>query len=137
MFPDAKAVEEELPETARKYLEQAHRTLGDAPDAAAMVASSGVDAMLKDKGFDDRKKSLHARIDQAVASGLLTKAMGEWAHKVRLDSNDPRHADDNNPHVSPEKARVVVEFVEALGYFLYVLPSRVAKGISDADRADD
>ena len=137
VFPDAKAVEQELPETARKYLEQAHRSLGDAPDAAAMVAASSVDAMLKGKGYNEPKLSLHDRINQAVAAHLLTKEMGEWAHKVRLDSNNPRHADNDNPHVSPEQAKVVVEFAEALGHFLYVLPSRVAKGIGDAARADD
>lgn len=137
VFPSLQSADEELPEPARSYLDQAHRTVGEAHDAAAMVASSSVDAMLKDKGFDDSSKSLHDRIDEAVAAHLLTDAMGEWAHKVRLVSNDPRHADADNPHVSPEQARIVVEFAEALGQFLYVLPSRVARGMSDADRAAD
>jgi len=90
--------------------------MGEAPDAAAMVASSCMDAMLKDKGYDSGT-SLHDRIDEAAKANLLTDAMGEWAHKVRLVSNDPRHADVANPHVSLEQARVVVEFTEALGSF--------------------
>ena len=135
-FPSAPAVEEEVPEPARNYLEQAHRTLGDAPDAAAMVASSSVDAMLKNKGFDNSKKSLHDRIDQAVESRLLTEDMGKWAHHVRFVSNNPRHADDQDPHVSPEQARIVVDFADALGEFLFVLPSRAEKAISDAREPD-
>ena len=131
VFPQARAVQEEVPEPAREYLEQAHRTLGDAPDAAAMVASSTVDAMLKNKGYDHPKKSLHDRIDQAVEERLLTEDMGKWAHAVRFVSNNPRHADDKSPHVSPEQARIIVDFADALGEFLFVLPSRAGKAISD------
>ncbi len=136
-FPNAKPVEEELPEPARKYLEQAHRTLGDAPDAAAMIASSSVDAMLKNKGFDNSKRSLHDRIDQAVEGRLLTEDMGKWAHHVRFVSNNPRHADEQDPHVSSEQARIVVDFADALGEFLFVLPSRAEKAISDAREPDE
>ena len=135
-FPSAPAVEEEVPEPARNYLEQAHRTLGDAPDAAALIASSSVDAMLKNKGFGDPKKTLNQRIEQAVADRLLTEDMGRWAHHVRFVSNNPRHADEKEPHVSPEQARIVVDFADALGEFLFVLPSRAEKAISDACEPD-
>ena len=136
VFPGAKVVQDQVPEPARNYLEQAHRTLGDAPDAAALIASSSVDAMLKNKGFDDRKQNLHDRIDKAVEARLLTEDMGKWAHHVRFVSNNPRHADEQDPHVSPEQARIVVDFADALGEFLFVLPSRAEKAISDA-RAPD
>ena len=133
-YPRAESVKGELPEPARNYLEQAHRTLGDAPDAAAMVASSSVDAMLKSKGFKGegfkgKEETLHQRIDQAVKDRVLTEDMGEWAHHVRFVSNYPRHADDKDPHVSPEQARIVVDFADALGEFLFVLPSRAEKAI--------
>ena len=127
-YPRAESVKGELPEPARNYLEQAHRTLGDAPDAAAMVASSSVDAMLKSKGFE-RKETLHQRIKKAVEARVLTEDMGEWAHHVRFVSNNPRHADDKDPHVSPEQARIVVDFADALGEFLFFLPSRAEKAI--------
>ena len=127
-FPPAKSVAEELPEPAREYLEQAYRTIGDAPDAATMVASSSVDAMLKSKGFKG-KETLHERIKKAVEARVLTKDMGEWAHHVRFVSNNPRHADGKNPHVSLEQARIVVDFADALGEFLFVLPSRAEKAI--------
>lgn len=135
-FPDAKSVEEELPERARRYLEQAHQILGDSPDAAAVMASSSVDAMLKNKGFADRKKSLHNRIDEAVEAHLLTEDMAKWAHHVRFMSNSPRHADDDDPYVSPEQARTVVDFADALGEFLFVLPSRAERAISDVKKPE-
>jgi hypothetical protein len=101
-----------------------------APDAAAIMAGSAVDAMLKHFKLIDG--SVYRRIDEAVSQHILTAAMGEWAHEVRLGSNRPRHSDAENPHVSPEQAQQSVEFAEALGHFLFVLSSRVKKGIEDA-----
>jgi hypothetical protein len=80
--------------------------------------------------------SVYSRIDQAVSQHILTPAMGEWAHEVRLGSNRPRHADSENPHVSAHQAEQSVEFVEALGHYLFVLSSRVKKGIKEA-RVDE
>ena len=134
-FPSVKVANEELPESAKNYLTQAYRTIGDAPDAAVMVASSAVDAMLKDKGFDG-DESLHKRINLAVDAGLLTKTMGDWAHHVRFMSNFPRHVDENVPHFSSQQAQITVNFAEALGEFLYVLPSRMESAVKGAKRAN-
>jgi uncharacterized protein DUF4145 len=101
-----------------------------APDAAAVMAGSAVDAMLKHIKFIEG--SVYRRIDEAVSQHILTAAMGEWAHEVRLGSNRPRHADGKDPHVSPQQAQQSVEFAEALGHFLFVLSSRVKKAIEDA-----
>ena len=133
IIPEPKAAHVDLPETARRFLQQAMETL-HAPDAAAMIAGSAVDAMLKDRGYKDG--SLYARIDQAKEANLLTKGMADWAHSVRLGSNRPRHADENNPHVSPDEALQSVEFAEALGNFLFVLTARIARGIASANEAN-
>ena len=129
VFPDSKSAHENLPERARIYLQQAYETL-NAPDAAAMVAGSAVDAMLKAKNYD--KGSLYERIDKALADNLLTKGMADWAHAVRLGSNRPRHADETNPHVSFFEATQSVEFAEALGNFLFVLTARIDRGLKAA-----
>jgi hypothetical protein len=84
------------------------------------------------KHFKLIEGSVYSRIDQAVSQHVLTPAMGEWAHEVRLGSNRPRHADTENPHVSAHQAQQSVEFVEALGHYLFVLSSRVKKGIEEA-----
>jgi hypothetical protein len=94
------------------------------------MAGSAVDAMLKQLGYIEG--SLYARIDKAVAEHKLTKNMGDWAHEVRLGSNRPRHADKDRPHVSSEEAEQSVEFAEALGYFLFVLTTRIERGTKAA-----
>ena len=91
-----------------------------------MLAASAVDAMLKDKGYRDG--SLYGRIDQAAKDHLITNEMAAWAHEIRLDANDQRHADDEAPMPSQDDALKAVEFVKALAQFLFVLPARVERG---------
>ena len=128
-FPQAHA---DLPEKARRYLDQAMQTIA-APDASAVMSGSAVDAMLKELGYE--KGSVYERIDQAVIDHKLTEAMGEWAHSVRLGANRPRHADNDNPHLTPEEARQALEFAEALGSFLFVLTAKITRGIEAAKHA--
>jgi Domain of unknown function (DUF4145) len=128
-FPAAKAAHEDLPQTARIFLQQAYETL-HAPDAAAVMAGSAVDAMLKERGYET--DTLYQRIDKALADNLLTKGMADWAHEVRLGSNRPRHADKDKPNVSPAEAAQSVEFAEALGNFLFVLTARIDRGLKAA-----
>ena len=129
-FPTSKTAHEDIPETARKFLQQAFDTL-HAPDAAAVMAGSAVDAMLKHHGYIDG--SLYSRIDKALSDHLLTQGMADWAHNVRLGSNRPRHVDSDAPHVNSDEALQSVEFAEALGQFLFVLTARVERGL-DASR---
>jgi hypothetical protein len=96
LFPAARNAHEDIPEPARTFLQQAFETK-HAPDAAAMVAGSAVDAM---PGLRGRHR-LRTNKDGGRRS---TEGMGAWAHEVRLGSNRPRHADKENPHVSPEEA---------------------------------
>jgi uncharacterized protein DUF4145 len=132
IFPQAKEVHMDVPEPARTFLNQAFQTL-HAPDAAAMVAGSAVDAMLKNLGY--KEGSVYARITQAVNDHKLTEGMGAWAHEVRLGSNRPRHADDEKPHITPEEAKQSVEFAEALAYFLFVLTKQIERGTAAAVKA--
>lgn len=91
-----------------------------------MLTASAVDAMLKDKGFKDG--SLYTRIDTAAKDHLITDEMAAWAHEIRLDANDQRHADEEGVLPSAADAEKVIEFASALAQFLYVLPARVERG---------
>ncbi len=115
IFPEQNSAHADIPAPARSFLQQAYETL-HAPDAAAVMAGSAVDAMLKALGYVEG--SLYAQIDKAVEDHKLTEQMGKWAHEVRLGSNRPRHADAEKPHVSTEEAEQSVEFAEALANFL-------------------
>lgn len=133
-FPGAPAAHSELPDDARRYLDQAYNSR-HAPDGAVLLCASAVDAMLKNKKYLDG--SLYSRIDKAVADHLLTEDMGKWAHAVRLDANDVRHADEKRSHFTEADAKRAIEFVDALAMFIFVLPNRVKAGLKDAGQGDE
>ena len=124
LSPRARRAAADIPETVRRFLQEATETL-HAPNAAAVMAGGAVDAMLKHLGLT----SVYSRINQAVSDHILTPAKGKWAHKVRLGANRPRHADTEDPFVSVPEAQQSVDFAEAL-----VLPSRIERGIEAATR---
>ena len=125
IYPKPIEVDEEVPGTARSYLTQAIQSM-HAPAGAVMLAASSVDAMLKAKGYTDG--SLYARINAASEAHLITEEMALWAHEVRLDANEPRHADEESPLPTPDDATRSIDFAQALAQFLFVLPSRVRRG---------
>jgi hypothetical protein len=78
------------------------------------------------KGHKDPK--LFTRIKAAEADYLITPEMAEWAHEVRLDANDQRHADEAAPLPTKDEAEKTIEFAKALAEFLFVLPAMVSRG---------
>jgi len=98
-----------------------------APSGSVMLCASSVDAMLKEKGYSTG--SLYKRITSATVDGLLTKDMETWAHEVRLDANNERHADANTELPNIQDAKQSIEFTKTLADLLFVLPNRVKRGI--------
>lgn len=126
LYPTTKTVNEILPEKVKTFLQQAIDSVF-APAGSVMLCASSVDAMLKDKGLTNG--SLYSRIQLANEQGLLTDAMATWAHQVRLDANDQRHSDTEAALPTVEDAKQAIEFTQTLAEFLFVLPSKVSRGI--------
>jgi len=125
-YPSSAEVDTEIPDRPRTFLQQAQESL-HAPAGALMLSASAVDAMLKIKNYTDG--SLYARIERAAADHLITADMATWAHEVRLDANDQRHADQAATLPSRQDAIRALDFANALAEFLFVLPSRVQRGL--------
>jgi hypothetical protein len=129
MYPSPLIVEEAIPARAKEYLNQAINSLSS-PAGCVMLAASAVDAMLKAKGLSEG--SLYNRIDKAATTHLITSDMAAWAHEVRLDANDQRHADESATLPDSKDAKRCVDFVIALAQIMFVLPDRVETGIAEA-----
>jgi hypothetical protein len=125
-YPSSAEVDAEVPDRPRAFLKQAQESL-HAPAGAVMLCASAVDAMLKIKNYTDG--SLYARIERAAADHLITADMATWAHEIRLDANDQRHADHAATLPSQQDAIRTIDFANALAEFLFVLPSRVQRGL--------
>ena len=129
IYPSTPTISDSIPEKAREYLRQAQNSL-HAYAGAIMLCASAVDAMLKEKGYT--KDSLYKRIDQAAADHLITDAMAQWAHEIRLDANEQRHADKDAGLPTEKDAKLTFDFAVAFAEYLFVIPSKVSVGISDA-----
>jgi len=125
IWPAPQQVDAAVPGRAREYLRQAISSI-HAPAGAVILAASAIDAMLKDKGLTEG--NLYRRIQIAAETHLITSEMAEWAHEVRLDANDQRHADEMAELPDSSDAKKSIEFSLALAQFLFVLPARVAAG---------
>ena len=130
VFPQEIQVDNAIPNPANKYLQQALDSL-HAPAGAVMLAASAIDAMLKKKSY--KEGSLYTRINKAADDHLITPEMAQWAHNVRLDANEQRHADDEAELPTEADARRSIDFALALAEFLFVLPSRVNKGLRESE----
>lgn len=132
IFPSFHNVSGDVPERPRAYLNQAQESL-HAPAGSIMLAASAVDSMLKNN--DLKEGSLYERIDKAAAQHLITPDMAEWAHEVRLEANDQRHADEQADLPGYNAARRTLDFAIALADLLFVLPKRVQRGIQEASKS--
>jgi hypothetical protein len=126
LFPEPKKVDDNLPYKAKQFLIQSLETI-HAPAGSIMLSASSIDAMLKDKGY--KEGNLYKRIEAAANDHLITEGMSKWAHQIRLEANDQRHADEDASLPTEEDAKRIVEFAFALAEFLYVLPNKVSRGI--------
>jgi hypothetical protein len=131
IYPEGVNVNDSIPEKAKKFLTQALQSL-HAPSGAIMLCASSVDAMLKEKDYKDG--SLYKRINDAVIDHLITSEMAQWAHEVRLDANDQRHIEEELPLPNEKDAKKCVDFVLALGEFLFVLPAKVQRGLKETKK---
>lgn len=129
VFPEVPNIAETIPEKPRRFLSDAQNSLS-ASSASIMASCSAIDAMLKErdvkrKGADGKDRSLYKRIEVAVDEGILTKEMADWAHKVRLDANDQRHADEDAELPSEKDAKNVLELARTLAEILFVVPAKL------------
>lgn len=129
IYPSTPTISESIPDKAREFLRQAQNTF-HAPAGAIMLCASAIDAMLKEKGYT--KDSLYKRIDKATADQLITDSMAKWAHEVRLDANEQRHADKDVKLPDEKDAKLTFDFAIVFAEYLFVLPSKVERGIADA-----
>ena len=102
------------------------------PSLSIMGSASAVDAMLKAREF--KSGSISARLKEAVEALVITKDVAAWGHDVRLEANAQRHADEGEVPTT-EDAQRALDFTEAFGEILFVLPARVKKGRSSGAEA--
>lgn len=80
----------------------------------------------------DGKGMLEQRIKALVTKGLISPAIADWAHEVRLGANEGMHEADD---LTAEEAEGLRDFAEVFLTNVYTLPARMARGRVAAEKA--
>lgn len=92
-------------------------------DAAGAMFRKSLDVATKRLAPRHRNLTLFNRINKLVEDNLVTPAIGDWSHEIRLDGNEAVH--DEEPETEQD-ARATHKFVEAVLTYVYTLPHMVA-----------
>jgi hypothetical protein len=100
---DRLVLPKQVPDDLRREFSEAENCASvKAWRSASAMLRSVLEKTLKANGYDDRKSNLQARIDQAVADGVITEARSKRAHaNIRVLGNDILH--DEWREVTPEE----------------------------------
>ena len=135
--PQPLNIPDHLPEEiAHDYQEAADNLRRQAFTSAGMMCRKALQratTALAPEGVDFHGVRLHQRIGQLAGRHLITPAMGDWAHLIRLEGNVATH-DEEKPFDQAE-ADQIQAFTELFLIYAFTLPERVrrARG-TDADQ---
>jgi hypothetical protein len=118
----------DTPSSARDYLLEAERIRRDSPRSSILATATAIDHMLKHRGY--KTGSLYERINAAVAAQEFPKSIGDWAHEVRLDANDIRHADEHTDpsYYSAQRADLLWRLAATISDVWFGIPAEIARG---------
>ncbi|MFY3552914.1 DUF4145 domain-containing protein [Achromobacter insolitus] len=89
--------------------------------AAAMFRAT-LEAALKTSAPQIDRWKLEKRIDDMASEGLITPALKDWAHALRLDGNDALHG---SAPADESTSSQMQAFLENLLTYLFTMPERV------------
>jgi hypothetical protein len=119
------------PENVAKFFEQGVVNLGRSHwDAAGAMFRKTLDTATKVICPELKQKKLFSRINDMVSEGLLTPAMGDWSHEIRLDGNEAVH--DEEPETEQD-AKMSHKFCEAFLNYTFTLPELVSANRTKRD----
>lgn len=121
-----KTFPEHWPKDVGRYWLQARRSLeGDNWDAAAVMARSGLQLLLRRDNADGQ--TLLKEIDDLASKGRIPPVVREWAHELRVLGNEAAHPTPGSLGVAGQDARRVVKFLRVLLELLVDLPHEIAQ----------
>jgi len=94
--------------------------------AAAVMCRRALQSSLIERG--STKDRLLDQIDELYEKEVITKALRDWAHEIRIAGNIGAHPDkDGLKDLDEEEAREILDFMEEYLNYVYVMPARVMK----------
>jgi hypothetical protein len=126
-----RTVDASVPDTVSGPLVEAQKCFDvGAYNACATMCRRAVQAAVVERG--GKGETLFKQIDDLAQQRLITPALQEWAHEVRIIGKVGAHADEPI-QASPDDARDGLAFADELFDHLYVIPARLAKRRADTN----
>lgn len=127
----ARPIPPEVPEPYASDFKEACLVLNDSPKASAALGRRCLQAILVQE-LGVKKGRLSDQIDEAINSGKLPEAVVKDLHAVREIGNLAAHPTKDTRtgeivEVDPEEAEWILNVLETLFDFLFVLPARSEK----------
>jgi hypothetical protein len=112
---------EGLPDSIARSMDQAHRCYSASSyDACALMCRRALEALCRTLSASGN--SLASRLADLQANGRIDARLLDWAHGVRLVANEAAH--DVEVGVTPDDARDILEFTEALLMYVFTLDTK-------------
>lgn len=94
--------------------------------ASAAMCRRALQSSVIERGA--KKAKLSDQIDDLREKQIITEAIRDWAHEIRLTGNIGAHPDEDGlEDVSPEDADELIKFMEQYLNYVYVMPDKVTK----------
>ncbi|MBA4799345.1 MAG: DUF4145 domain-containing protein [Rhizobiales bacterium] len=125
-FPEPKVADQSpfWPESLRRMFVDAQDMLAEKKSPAIILATARSVLELALKELDEQPKlSLYKRIEHLHEIGVITSAVRDWAHDIRLEGNDGTHAGLGDEASAAE----YIEFLKLFLDMTFALPHRIAE----------
>lgn len=128
--PVSRAPEDVPSKIAAAYVEASDNLHTGHFETCAILSRKVIDLATKDvRGDAAKSETLYQRIDVLKTQGVITAAMADWAHAVRLDGNESTHSDDT---VTEDEAADLLDFTHAFLLYAFTLPAMVDRRANPA-----
>lgn len=119
--PDDFRLGYQVPEQLRTVFDEAARSFkAKAFTASAIMCRKSLEGLCVEKGYNTG--NLAVRLKALRDTQIIESRLFEWADQLRLSGNDAAH--DLGVTISPEEARDIMEFTQALLEYVYTFQAR-------------
>jgi len=119
-----------LPERVERAFREGCEIVTKSPNGACGQFRRALELGLKDLATDVEAWKLEKRIDKLADQNMLTPAIRDWAHHLRMDGNAALHEDEATVDFAAE----MQELTRFVLTYLYTLPKQVADARAKAGR---
>lgn len=124
LYPAERTISKDLPGDIAAVYSVAVGIAPLSPGLCAVQVAKTLEAICRREGAHGR--NLQQRLEYLANSGRIPETLGKMAQQVRQIRNLGAHADSGGDEVKESDVPVILDFMDAILEYLYVLPAKMA-----------